>query len=39
MNFGGSVPLSVSGSKARMKADMMVLRVEHDIGGKKRNKP
>jgi len=30
-------PLSNDGSKALMKADMMVLRVEHDIAGNKRS--
>ena len=31
------LPLSDGGSKALMKADMMVLRVEHDIAGNKRS--
>ncbi len=31
------LPLSDSGTEALMKADMMVLRVEHDIDGKKRS--
>ena len=31
------LPLSEGGSKALMKADMMVLRVEHDIAGNKRS--
>ena len=31
------LPLSDSGTNALMKADMMVLRVEHDIGGEKRS--
>ena len=31
------LPISDGASKARMKADMMVLRVEHDIGGNKRS--
>ena len=30
-------PLSDDGSKALMNADMMVLRVEHEIGGKQRS--
>ena len=31
------LPLSDGGSKALMKADMMVLRVEHDIAGNNRS--
>jgi hypothetical protein len=31
------LPLSDGGSKALMKADMMVLRVEHDVAGHKRS--
>jgi hypothetical protein len=31
------LPLSDGGSKALMKADMMVLRVEHDVAGNKRS--
>jgi hypothetical protein len=31
------LPLSDGGSKALMKADMMVLRVEHDAAGSKRS--
>jgi len=31
------LPLSDGGSKALMKADMMVLRVEHDLAGHKRS--
>jgi len=30
-------PLSDDGSKAVMKADMIVMRVEHDIGGQQRS--
>jgi hypothetical protein len=30
-------PLSDDGSKALMKADMIVMRVEHEIGGKQRS--
>lgn len=31
------LPLSDGGSRALMKADMMVLRVEHDVTGNKRS--
>ena len=31
------LPLSDGGSRALMKADMMVLRVEHDIAGNRRS--
>lgn len=31
------LPLSDGGSKARLNADMLVLRVEHDIAGNKRS--